>query len=76
MSTSFGLTSGFLCHHWYNYLDRALPGRGVRVIVRKIAWDQVIFSPVCIAACLLVSAWLENSSFRLWTRLSSWAVDS
>jgi len=64
MSTSFGLTSGFLCHHWYNYLDRALPGRGVRVIVRKIAWDQVIFSPVCIAACLLVSAWLENSSFR------------
>ena len=41
MSTAFGLTSGFLCHFWYNYLDRMLPGRGVRVIVQKIAWDQV-----------------------------------
>ena len=41
MSTAFGLTSGFLCHFWYNYLDRVLPGRGVRVIVQKIAWDQV-----------------------------------
>ena len=41
MSTAFGLTSGFLCHFWYNYLDRVLPGRGVRIIVQKIAWDQV-----------------------------------
>ena len=41
MSTAFGLTSGFLCHFWYNYLDKVLPGRGVRVIVQKIAWDQV-----------------------------------
>ena len=42
MSTAFGLTSGFLCHFWYNYLDRVLPGRGVRIIVQKIAWDQVM----------------------------------
>ena len=44
MSTAFGLTSGFLCHFWYNYLDKVLPGRGVRVIVQKIAWDQVKIS--------------------------------
>ena len=43
MSTSFGLTSGFLCHFWYNYLDKFLPGKGIRVVVQKIAWDQVIF---------------------------------
>ena len=41
MSTAFGLTSGCLCHFWYNYLDKKLPGRGIRVIVQKIAWDQV-----------------------------------
>ena len=41
MSTSFGLTSGFLCHFWYNYLDKVLPGRGVRVVVQKIIFDQV-----------------------------------
>jgi len=62
MSTSFGLTSGFLCHFWYNYLDKALPGRGIRVVVQKIAWDQVIFSPICITACLLVAGRLEDKS--------------
>lgn len=64
MSTSFGLTSGFLCHFWYNYLDRVLPGRGVRVVLRKVAWDQIFFSPVCIAACILVSAKIENTNLR------------
>ena len=44
MSTAFGLTSGCLCHFWYNYLDKKLPGRGIRVIVQKIAWDQVTIS--------------------------------
>merc|ERR1740129_71850 len=62
MSTAFGLTSGFLCHFWYNYLDRVLPGRGVRIIVQKIAWDQLMFSPVCIAACLVVAGSLEAKS--------------
>ena len=79
MSTSFGLTSGFLCHFWYNYLDKVLPGRGIRVVVQKIAWDQVrhtvfftrnlnqhllqvLFSPLCITACLLVAGRLENQT--------------
>jgi len=64
MSTSFGLTSGFLCHHWYNYLDRVLPGRGVRVVLRKVVWDQVFFSPVCIVACILVCSRLEKTDIR------------
>jgi len=60
MSTSFGLTSGFLCHHWYKYLDRVLPGRGLSVVLRKVAWDQILFSPLCIIACLMVAGKLEN----------------
>ena len=47
MSTSFGLTSGVMCHFWYNYLDKTLPGRGIKVVVQKIAWDQV-----CLSVCL------------------------
>jgi len=62
MSTSFGLTSGFLCHFWYNYLDKALPGRGFRVVLHKIVIDQVLFSPICITACLLVAGRLENQT--------------
>jgi len=60
MSTSFGLTSGFLCHHWYLYLDRVLPGRGFGIVVRKVVWDQIVFSPLCITACMLVAAKLDN----------------
>merc|ERR1712223_460427 len=41
MSTSFGLTAGVLCHHWYRVLDNFLPGRTLR--------------PICIAACIFVS---------------------
>jgi len=67
MSTSFGITSGFLCHFWYNYLDKFLPGRGIKVVVQKIAWDQVMFSPICISACLLVAGKLENKSAALLT---------
>jgi len=55
MSTSFGLTAGLLCHHWYKLLDNFLPGRTFKTIVVKIAWDQVLFSPICIAACIFVS---------------------
>jgi len=64
MSTAFGLTSGFLCHHWYSYLDRVLPGRGLGSVFRKVAWDQIVFSPLCIAACLIVAAKLENRDYR------------
>jgi len=62
MSTAFGLTSGLLCHHWYYYLDRVVPGKGLRVVVQKIVLDQVLFSPVCIAACLLVAGKLEKQT--------------
>merc|ERR1712032_523204 len=55
MSASFGLTAGLLCHHWYRLLDNFLPGRTLKTIVFKIAWDQVLFSPICIAACIFVS---------------------
>ena len=48
----------------YNYLDRVLPGRGLGVVVRKVVWDQVIFSPICIAACILVAASLEKADKR------------
>merc|ERR1711997_90249 len=64
MSLSFGLTSGIMCHFWYNYLDRLHPGRGLKTIAKKVLTDQVLFSPVCIAACLLMSAKLKGADFK------------
>jgi len=33
MAVGFGLTSGLLCHHWYNFLDKILPGKIVDLII-------------------------------------------
>ena len=46
------LTSGLLCHHWYRLLDNFLPGRTLKTIVFKIAWDQVALD--CISNASLV----------------------
>lgn len=61
MSTSFGLTAGVLCHYWYNFLDRLLPGRAVRTVAKKVIFDQVIFSPICISICLVIAGLLEGN---------------
>eukprot|EP00091_Calanus_sinicus_P021062 TRINITY_DN6065_c0_g1_i3.p1 TRINITY_DN6065_c0_g1~~TRINITY_DN6065_c0_g1_i3.p1 ORF type:complete len:184 (+),score=33.21 TRINITY_DN6065_c0_g1_i3:175-726(+) len=62
MSTSFGLTSGFLCHFWYNYLDKALPGRGSGWWYRRLFLTRFCSVLVCITACLLVAGRLENQT--------------
>ena len=64
MSLSFGLTSGFLCHYWYNFLDRVYPGKGLKVVCKKIVVDQVIFSPICIVSCLLVACAINRHSLE------------
>ena len=45
-----------MCHFWYNYLDRILPGKGIKVVMKKIISDQILFSPICIGSCLSVAA--------------------
>ena len=60
MCVSFGLTSGFLCHFWYNFLDRVYPGKGIKIVMKKIITDQIMFSPVCIVACLWVACQLKD----------------
>ncbi|KAF2363132.1 Mpv17/PMP22 [Trinorchestia longiramus] len=51
--TISGATVGTLCHYWYQRLDRALPGRSLKVIMKKLTVDQVVFSPVCLCVFLL-----------------------
>merc|ERR1719361_2032644 len=60
MAVSFGFTSGFLCHFWYKYLDQKIPGNSIRIITRKILWDQIFFSPILIVACLAVAGVIDK----------------
>ena len=62
MAVSFGVTSGFLCHFWYKHLDRMIPGNTIKIITRKILWDQIFFSPILIVACLCVGGLIDQSS--------------
>ncbi|KOC63243.1 Mpv17-like protein 2 [Habropoda laboriosa] len=61
-----GMCIGIVCHYWYKYLDARLPGRTFNIVLRKVAIDQLVCSPLCIAIFFLTLGILENSS---WTKL-------
>ena len=56
-----GVSVGVLCHFWYNFLDRVLPGYTIRVVAKKIVCDQVLFSPVMWLVFFATLASLEKS---------------
>lgn len=59
MSVS-GIAIGVICHYWYNYLDRRLPGYTIQTVCKKIIVDQLICSPVCITTLFVTCAFLER----------------
>ncbi|XP_076029192.1 mpv17-like protein 2 [Oratosquilla oratoria] len=46
--TYTGITIGILCHKWYIFLDKKLPGRSGQIVFKKLLADQLFFSPICI----------------------------
>jgi len=48
-----GLPVGFFCHHWYMTLDKYLPMRDKKSLIKKFLLDQLIGSPVYIAIFLI-----------------------
>lgn len=61
MATS-GITVGIVCHNWYRYLDKMLPGYTIKIVTRKILLDQFIGSPLYIFTFFATIAYLEESS--------------
>lgn len=59
-----GCLNGFIFHHWYDLLDRTMPGSAVRTVVKKIVADIVIGSNLGILGLFAVQAVLEKSSFQ------------
>ncbi len=58
---STGLPIGLVCHAWYIILDRYMPVRNAKSLVKKILLDQFIASPIYI--CLFFTTLgLYNSS--------------
>lgn len=59
-----GMTVGIICHNWYKYLDRRLPGRTISVVIKKVIVDQIVCSPVCICVFFVTLSMLENLSWE------------
>ena len=45
-----GFVFGPLNHGWYTFLDRALRGRTLYTIIRKVLADQLVFAPIVISS--------------------------
>lgn len=59
-----GLMCGPVCHFWYIFLDRLLPGKGAKIIAQKVFLDQVICSPLFICLYLAVVESLDKKEAK------------
>lgn len=57
-----GLTVGVVCHYWYKFIDKRIPGRSFTTVLRKVFWDQIICSPIVISTFFLTLGLLERTS--------------
>lgn len=57
-----GMTVGVICHYWYQILDARLPGRSIKMVMKKIVLDQLICSPIYISAFFVTLGILEKKS--------------
>lgn len=59
-----GAIQGPLHHYFYGWLDRRYTGNRIANVTKKILYDQIVMSPVCIVAFFYSAGWLEMQSTR------------
>ncbi|OQR78787.1 mpv17 protein 2-like [Tropilaelaps mercedesae] len=59
-----GLTTGIVTHYWYTFLDRWWQGRTPKVILKKVLYDQILFSPVCLTVYFGTVALFERPNLN------------
>lgn len=53
-----------LIHHYYNVLDRFLPGNSTKIVLKKLTFDQAVVAPLSLAAFLSVVTLMETRSMN------------
>ncbi|KAK7495838.1 hypothetical protein BaRGS_00012828 [Batillaria attramentaria] len=57
-----GVILGPFNHFWYRFLDRAVTGKGVKMVAKKVAADQAVAGPFFCSSFLLGMGLLEGKS--------------
>ena len=66
-----GLVIGPMTHYWYVFLDGILPGKSLRTVFKKIAFDQIscpIFSSVYVTGLGVLEGQSLSSAFAEYRR--------
>lgn len=59
-------------HHWYQFINRTLPGKNLSRVVQRTFWDEFVFSPMYIPVFLGMLWKLEgNSHGQIWNMTKS-----
>ncbi|EDW79526.2 uncharacterized protein Dwil_GK20364, partial [Drosophila willistoni] len=59
-----GALQGPLHHYVYNWMDRIMPQRTFRTIMKKILFDQLFMSPACICIFFYTVCYLEQQTLE------------
>ncbi|XP_068142846.1 mpv17-like protein 2 [Drosophila tropicalis] len=59
-----GALQGPLHHYVYNWMDRVMPQRTFRTIMKKILFDQLFMSPACIVIFFYTVCYLEQQTLE------------
>lgn len=59
-------------HHWYNFINRVLPGTSIRMVLQRTFWDEFVFSPIYVPVFLTMLWKLEGTP---WPKVKSMVVN-
>ncbi len=59
-------------HHWYNFINRVLPGTSIAMVLKRTFWDEFVFSPIYVPVFLTMLWQLEGTP---WPKVKSMVVN-